>query len=553
MGTLSTVMFVSGPPGSGKTYWRCARFLVREFLPNSEGVHVSNFPVKLEPWTDGAGVEHPGLVGVLGESLAVDLDATARVKRFAPEEVERWRNQDRQRGAPVFGPWDVLADQDISGWHIAIDEIHVYCPAGCDRAISAAWSNWLGEIRHRGATVEFLSQHEKKVHKVIHQHAAIRVELIPGEEMRDPVLGIRCYYWFNLLAKLTGRWSPGVWCHEYRQQGGKWILEHQELFRFEKQLFGVYDSFSAPSTGGIAGHTGRKEYEFMGWPQLLFWFAVGNSTALITRGGWVLVAFVAYLFRKPLTSLFWGFFMSGGFGMVKMGTPGVAPPAAVEQGRAGGAAQPVSFGRPQDGGLLRVDGQTLQTGEAIADYVNQLQDELDELHGETVALKSRLGEFEAAEKLRTELVGLSETHAWLADGQTAAVGQRLVDGPHAGRTVRSIEVNRRLCTLDDGTVLRLRLGYVHVRAVPGEVEGHAADVAPLGAPVPGPLRRDPKPDGQPTPAPRPPGKNSDVVSGLDAAGASSPGAMRSVLRLNRDGGDSRPPPGDGGAAKRSLR
>ena len=45
MGARSVITLTTGPAGSGKTYVRCARFLVDEWLPERKGIHYSNFPV----------------------------------------------------------------------------------------------------------------------------------------------------------------------------------------------------------------------------------------------------------------------------------------------------------------------------------------------------------------------------------------------------------------------------------------------------------------------------------------------------------------------------
>src|SRR5690606_37593265 len=72
-----------------------------------------------------------------------------RMQLIPPGEIERWREGQS-------GPWDFFADKDLGQAHIAIDEIHVFCGRNTAAAVRKKWQDWLGEIRHRGATVEFL-------------------------------------------------------------------------------------------------------------------------------------------------------------------------------------------------------------------------------------------------------------------------------------------------------------------------------------------------------------------------------------------------------------
>ena len=66
---------------------------------------------------------------------------------------------------------------------------------------------WAGEVRHRGCTVEFLSQHETKVHSIIRNEASLKRYMFNGEDRRDPWLKVKMGDWYNLRAKffLTGR------------------------------------------------------------------------------------------------------------------------------------------------------------------------------------------------------------------------------------------------------------------------------------------------------------------------------------------------------------
>ena len=44
----SVKLLTTGVPGAGKTYVRASRFLVDDFLVNTKGIHISNFPLNIE-------------------------------------------------------------------------------------------------------------------------------------------------------------------------------------------------------------------------------------------------------------------------------------------------------------------------------------------------------------------------------------------------------------------------------------------------------------------------------------------------------------------------
>ena len=45
---MAVICITTGEPGAGKSYIRAARFLVDEFLVNTDGIHISNFPLNIE-------------------------------------------------------------------------------------------------------------------------------------------------------------------------------------------------------------------------------------------------------------------------------------------------------------------------------------------------------------------------------------------------------------------------------------------------------------------------------------------------------------------------
>ena len=298
MGQRSVVVYTTGEPGSGKSYRRCAHFLIKEFLPNGDpsSVFWSNYPVKFEDWTDGNGEDRQGLFS-LAEEIGIERDEVEdRVKVFPPDEVNAWRPEDKS--AKPRGPWSFFEENEISisNTHIAIDEIHNFCPVRYQGA-EKAWQDWLGEIRHEGATVEFLTQSPKKVGQAIEMHAGLRRELTPGKLDRDPFFNIQLDDWYNFWTIFGKQYKPGINQVDSRQKRGKWEVVEVMPFWFDPKLYGAYDSFSAPMRRGAGqGAAAQLEpYQQMGKVALFFWFFRRNAWRLFVNRTVPRLAFVVGL------------------------------------------------------------------------------------------------------------------------------------------------------------------------------------------------------------------------------------------------------------------
>ena len=277
MGARSVVTLTTGPAGSGKTYVRCARFLVDEFLPDREGIHYSNFPVFREAVANAVTVK-------TGKPADVYLE---RVQLIPESVIATWIS-----GAS--GPWDYFADKSLDGCHIAIDECHNFCGAKSNHKVRSRWQSWLGEIRHQGATVEFLSQSPEKVAKEIHYEAGLRLSLINSEDRRDPFFGILMGDWYELRAGfITKEYETSVWEVERRNIDGKWIEQHKRVFTLDPYYFQFYDSFSTPMQGGHKSTGQQREFQKRSKSELLLWFAKRNALVVMPRA--VLVGVLGYL------------------------------------------------------------------------------------------------------------------------------------------------------------------------------------------------------------------------------------------------------------------
>lgn len=249
MSSRSVVTFTSGVSGSGKTYYRCAAFLVEEWLPLHDGVLISNYPINVE-----------NLVRDFGEEVR------KRIEIIPDAILKEWREG-------RSGPWDYLRDRNIQGCHIAIDEIHNYCPKTADAKIRKKWMQFVGELRHTGATVEFLSQNEGKVAKELIAEAEIRYEIINGENFKLPILGYRMGDLYEFRAKLLGKYICPSFCREYTQASGDWVLQDEKTFYRLPKYFEYYNSYNAPSHGLAEGRRSElRPWEKYSWPMLFLWF-----------------------------------------------------------------------------------------------------------------------------------------------------------------------------------------------------------------------------------------------------------------------------------------
>lgn len=251
MGQNTVVIYTTGVAGSGKTYVRCARFLLDELLPYSKLKLISNYPL-----------ERARIIDACAEKYGMSREELDKRLEQIPERVlESWRLEQS-------GPWDYFKPLDISACHIAIDEIHNFCGRHQSKEHRRKWQLWLGEIRHRGATVEFLTQNPQKVAKEIDFECGVRYRIENCENLRDPILGICCSDWYELRAAfITGRYVPTIHQLESINLDGRWKSTSVKRYVLDPEYFQYYDSFSTPVTGGNKAKT--KEYDFQRYSKLL--------------------------------------------------------------------------------------------------------------------------------------------------------------------------------------------------------------------------------------------------------------------------------------------
>lgn len=278
----------TAPSGAGKTYVRCARFLVNEFLLYEKGVSWSNYPVNVDTIADHF-VEKDNLSDQAAEEKREEINQ--RIRIIPAEELKDW-----QHG--LSGPWQYFADLDLTGAHISIDEAHLYFITEAKNTNVPQWQEWIGAIRHAGATVELVTQTPAKIPVKIQQEAGAEITLIDTQGARDPYFKILLADWYELKAKLFGSYVSYFVEVRKKRYGKKWKVEQTIAHRRDPKFFAFYNSFN--QIGQVQGSEAQKhEYEKRGWLSLIKWFYVRNFMTITLRCS---AAFLvcALLFMLPM-------------------------------------------------------------------------------------------------------------------------------------------------------------------------------------------------------------------------------------------------------------
>jgi len=455
MGLRSVVAITCAPAGSGKSYVRCARFLVEEFLPEREGVHYSNFPLGQVPAHHAFPPEREGQTFIerIADAVAkktgkAAADYERRIVTIPDETLERWRDG-------TSGPWETFHDVELTGAHIAIDEVHVYCGAKHPKPIRQKWQAWLGEIRHRGATVELISQHENKIATELVYEAGAKISLVKLDDERDPFFGILLGDWYELRAKfITGEYTACVMEIEKRDVDGKWRENNRRRFWLRPEFFRFYDSFSAPQSGsGQGSSTPAREFQKRTAAGLVRWFVVRNLVPLFSRMGMAL--FVVWL-------------VCGGGSMILDRFLG-ATRAIAEKNQAATKTPPKDPGRiyangvrvTHDGQVFAKDGTKIGAdGKAIAKQARPtLPSPALPRSAERIAAREAVkmwNEPPPPEEVRAwDVVLMTPEEAVTRCGVVLTPGVKANDGPYRGQVVERLDYANRSVHLKDGRVLRL--------------------------------------------------------------------------------------------------
>lgn len=293
----SVILLTTGVPGCGKSYIRAARYLVDSFLPETDGTHISNFPLNpdliAEDVAANMNITRKGFLSrFFGKRNVIQsADIRKRIILIPDNVIKSWRKEES-------GPWDYFSDANLQGAHIAIDEIHEIVSYSKSKDYIDKWDEFLGQIRHRGCTFEGITQDVKRVHPCLVNRAGLRLELFPAEDLRDPFFKISLLDWYNLKAAFTGSFHKTIILLEKRKAAsGKWVVNRHERYLLMPEYFKYYNSFSASlqekeNTDGTISEDRAPEYEYQKRSRLglLLWFIWKNFLQLFSRFVIIIIA-----------------------------------------------------------------------------------------------------------------------------------------------------------------------------------------------------------------------------------------------------------------------
>lgn len=304
----STVVLTTGVAGTGKSYRRAAVEIFR-FLLEENGNYWSNFPLYADKiareCSQRSGKPAEGFLRRIKTIPKVELDSwelsfdrrDAHKSRgpftyFKPIPYEIWQSGDLSKLPHGWAGKDypdtivkfidekgqAMAGIDLTGAHVAIDECHNFCKASgsTPKHQRELWGAWLGEIRHIGATVEFLTQSPHKLAPEIRNEAEVRIDLLNVEAERDPFFKIRMSDWYELKASFSGNYEAKVQMLEKRCIDGRWVNQHSEFFTRDPFYFQFYNSYNKPQAGGVNASGKLHEFQKRSKASLVCWFIKRN-------------------------------------------------------------------------------------------------------------------------------------------------------------------------------------------------------------------------------------------------------------------------------------
>lgn len=490
----SIIELTTGPPGTGKSYCRVSLFLVTQFLPDRSGRFYTNVnlgrvpqdhPFKPEPWTDAQGRtrNHTSFIRRICNEAAKRYggdpnDYAKRVRRIPPRVSESWR-------LATSGPWDYFEKFDLSASHIQIDEIHNSCPKDGSRKRPLLWQQWLGEIRHRGCTVEFMTQDLAKVNPKLLNEIALRRTMTDTATLRDPWFHIPVGDWLEVKALILGYYDRATYVTEKIRIDERWKVNHSFKFRFKPEFFAFYNSHEKPQKGGKAGKEDKHQFEKRTKRGLLWWFVKRHPWPLISR--FAVVCAVCWLVFFGGSEKCFAFVMdsfSKGLGGTVQADQQPAPTAEDPPQQL--QDEPQAEPQPAE---QNEDEQAAQTYEAPAEpttdeatQIAQLQAQVDALAAAREKALRQADELAKRRRAGSAVVMITLREVTFRDGYAYRVGEVIDYGEYVGRSVETINYKRRVVTLDDGTILRMGRDDLGDDGLPATTDASADGAGPAIVP-----------------------------------------------------------------------
>lgn len=250
----ATLTITAGPGGTGKSY-KAVHDTLTKHWPEGRRV-ITNIPMYPDKMREYYGKDSPGVT-------VFEVPAS-------------WKNLDLD-GAPassLSGPWNFeLFEGDISNTVIIIDEAHNFIR---NKQHAKRWGVWIGEIRHRGARVELLTQATAKLPTEILREAQDVLLLSSMNRVQEPITGLRMGDLYQIVAKIQRRPCRITRVTTEERNGRRTRTVDKELIRLKPEIFALYNSYNAPEAGGQAGKE-TEVWERRSLPWLIF-AAFANST-----------------------------------------------------------------------------------------------------------------------------------------------------------------------------------------------------------------------------------------------------------------------------------
>ena len=303
----TVTLLTTAPMGGYKSYSRGPSFVIDQFLPNHDGHLYTTIPLRVDEIAALAKKRHK-----IPES-----ETKRRIHVLSQELVLSWTKENS-----LSGPWDLSLER-LEGSHLQFDEFHHYAPRTQEVERRKKWREWLSEIRHEGATIEFLTQDVTALDERLVKMITLRYDLVNLETQRDPFFKIRMLDWYELRSKSVGYWKPTIVQLEKIKVDGKWkAIDEQRKISPIPAFYNAYDSFSKPHKRVEADteksdsvdvenelnkkteivkpkNKNLKQWEKRSWLSLVLWFLAKNTWQVFSR-------FSLIMF------LIWVCFMGGG-------------------------------------------------------------------------------------------------------------------------------------------------------------------------------------------------------------------------------------------------
>lgn len=446
MASRAQLECIIGESGAGKTLYVVAIRLV-DFLKHESGDFWHNLPVKPE-----------GLAALCGKPVE---EIESRLKLIPEAELKTWIEG---KG----GPWSFFAGKEIKGAHIAIDEAHRYFGKRHSKEHLSKLGEWTGGLRHYGATCSLITQHEFKLSTDARNEAGVQTRIFAPSQRKELFSGAK---WHDVLQLLSKFWRrkigltivregvpQGRSARDFMSDGFKYIF-HRPAY------YAAYDSYNnIAAEGAVGGSDNRpkEEWERFGWWRLLAWYFERNFVATSIRVAALAVAF----WLIPLGGI--GYCVDSVFGITTT------------------MASSLAGGKPS----LSDKTKSVQEPQPTLAKVNpaELSQKMADLAETNRELATRLMEASRYAEELTGLVAVVGDSCYWIDGSSGKVGDNVLQGPFAGRTIVAVDPKRGAVELSGGNVLRVGVlapaQYERVRSWQAAASGWSQP-ATKGSAVPG--------------------------------------------------------------------